>query len=32
MSGIVTMEDLLEEIVDDELWPLLTYQEMLFIK
>jgi glutamine synthetase len=32
MNAVRAATDLLEEIVDDELWPLLTYQEMLFIK
>jgi glutamine synthetase len=32
MSDIRKTVDALEEIISDELWPLPTYQEMLFIK
>ncbi|QWT23429.1 glutamine synthetase III [Subtercola sp. PAMC28395] len=31
MSGVRAAADVLEEIVADDLWPLPTYQEMLFI-
>lgn len=32
MTAVRAATDSLEEIADDELWPLLTYQEMLYIK
>ena len=32
MQAIRTTVDKLEQIVADDLWPLPTYQEMLFIK
>jgi glutamine synthetase len=32
MEAVREAADALEELVDDELWPLPTYQEMLFIK
>jgi glutamine synthetase len=32
MAEVRTVADSLEEVVSDDLWPLPTYQEMLFIK
>lgn len=32
MLKVRTCADVLEDIVADDLWPLPTYQEMLFIK
>jgi glutamine synthetase len=32
LSGLRAAADKLETMVDDELWPLPTYREMLFIK
>ena len=32
MSKVRVAADALETVVSDELWPLPTYQEMLFIK
>jgi glutamine synthetase len=32
MLSVRETVDALEEVVADELWPLPTYQEMLFIK
>ena len=32
MSAVRVAADALEGVVSDELWPLPTYQEMLFIK
>jgi glutamine synthetase len=32
MSKVRTATDALEGVISDELWPLPTYQEMLFIK
>ena len=31
MAGVRKAADALEELVADDLWPLPTYQEMLFI-
>jgi glutamine synthetase len=31
MSAVRVAADALEEIVADDLWPLPTYQEMLFV-
>ena len=32
MNAVCEFTDELEGLVADDLWPLLTYQEMLFIK
>ena len=32
MNGVRTAADRLELLVADDLWPLPTYQEMLFVK
>jgi glutamine synthetase len=32
MNDVRALTDALEDLVDDEVWPLPTYQEMLFIK